>query len=143
MLPVLYLSSWLLTSFGSDFPLFFSSRVLDVVLTGTYPHAVLKVIAASISASISHKLAMWLANLKCMLCHRLAAYIAAALGGPALVLTFDVEAWLIKHIVLDAMLPAHTCHDAISLSDCALLPRPLAGLSVAGNHLPQTAALRD
>lgn len=44
VLPVLYLSSWLLTSFGSDFPLFFSSRVLDVVLTGSYPHAVLKVI---------------------------------------------------------------------------------------------------
>ncbi|KAL0035935.1 hypothetical protein WJX77_008299 [Trebouxia sp. C0004] len=43
VLPVLYLSSWLLTSFGSDFPLFFSSRVLDVVLTGSYPHAVLKV----------------------------------------------------------------------------------------------------
>ena len=43
VLPVLYLSSWLLTSFGSDFPLFFSSRVLDVVLTGSYPNAVLKV----------------------------------------------------------------------------------------------------
>ncbi|KAL0055234.1 hypothetical protein WJX82_009129 [Trebouxia sp. C0006] len=43
VLPVLYLSSWLLTSFGSDFPLFFSSRVLDVVLTGSYPHSVLKV----------------------------------------------------------------------------------------------------
>lgn len=43
VLPVLYLSSWLLTSFASDFPLFFSSRVLDVVLTGSYPHAVLKV----------------------------------------------------------------------------------------------------
>ena len=42
-LPVLYVSSWLLTSFGSDFPLFFSSRVLDVVLTGSYPHAMIKV----------------------------------------------------------------------------------------------------
>lgn len=41
-LPVLYVSSWLLTSFGSDFPLFFSSRVLDVVLTGSYPHAMIK-----------------------------------------------------------------------------------------------------
>lgn len=47
VLPVLYLSSWLLTSFGSDFPLFFSSRVLDVVLTGSYPDAVLKVTAHS------------------------------------------------------------------------------------------------
>lgn len=41
-LPVLYVSSWLLTSFGSDFPLFFSSRVLDVALTGSYPHAMIK-----------------------------------------------------------------------------------------------------
>ena len=54
VLPVLYLSSWLLTSFGSDFPLFFSSRVLDVVLTGSYPHAVLKVFKSDKPVQLLH-----------------------------------------------------------------------------------------
>ena len=32
-LPVLYVSAWLLTSFSADFPLYFASRVMDVVLS--------------------------------------------------------------------------------------------------------------
>lgn len=30
---VLYASSWLLTAFSADFPLFFSARVMDVILS--------------------------------------------------------------------------------------------------------------
>lgn len=43
VLPVLYASSWLLTGFASDFPLFFSSRVMDVILTDRYVEAMMKV----------------------------------------------------------------------------------------------------
>ena len=63
VLPVLYLSSWLLTSFASDFPLFFSSRVLDVVLTGSYPHAVLKV-------RLAHGSCLSFASVTCTPCLR-------------------------------------------------------------------------
>ena len=42
-MPVLYASSWLLTAFAADFPLFFSSRVMDVVLTDRYIDAIMKV----------------------------------------------------------------------------------------------------
>ena len=42
-LPVLFLSGWLLTSFASDFPLGFASRVMDVVLADSFPHGMMKV----------------------------------------------------------------------------------------------------
>ena len=42
-LPVLYASSWLLTAFASDFPLFFASRVMDVVLADCYLEPMMKV----------------------------------------------------------------------------------------------------
>ena len=41
-IPVLYASSWLLTAFAADFPLFFSSRVMDVVLTDRYLEPMMK-----------------------------------------------------------------------------------------------------
>lgn len=64
VLPVLYLSSWLLTSFASDFPLFFSSRVLDVVLTGSYPHAVLRV-SHHLQPHAYYGITLWLLLLLC------------------------------------------------------------------------------
>ena len=39
---MLYASSWLLTAFAADFPLFFSSRVMDVVLTDRYLEPMMK-----------------------------------------------------------------------------------------------------
>ena len=42
-LPVLYASSWLLTAFASDFPLFFASRVMDVILADCYLEPMMKV----------------------------------------------------------------------------------------------------
>ena len=42
-IPVLYASSWLLTAFASDFPIFFSSRVMDIILTDRYVVAIMKV----------------------------------------------------------------------------------------------------
>lgn len=42
-LPVLYASSWLLTAFSSDFPLFFSARVMDVILADCYLEPMMKV----------------------------------------------------------------------------------------------------
>ena len=41
-IPVLYASSWLLTAFAADFPLFFSSRIMDVVLTDRYLEPMMK-----------------------------------------------------------------------------------------------------
>ena len=43
VLPVLYASSWLLTAFSADFPLFWSSRVLDVIFTDCYIEPMMKV----------------------------------------------------------------------------------------------------
>lgn len=40
---MLYASSWLLTGFASDFPIFFSSRVMDIILTDRYVVAIMKV----------------------------------------------------------------------------------------------------
>ncbi len=42
-IPVLYASSWLLTAFASDFPVFFSSRVMDIILADRYLEAMMKV----------------------------------------------------------------------------------------------------
>lgn len=42
-IPVLYASSWLLTAFASDFPIFFASRVMDIILTDRYMVAIMKV----------------------------------------------------------------------------------------------------
>ncbi|KAK9836023.1 hypothetical protein WJX81_006680 [Elliptochloris bilobata] len=42
-LPVLYASSWLLTAFSADFPLFFSARVMDVILSDCYLMPIMKV----------------------------------------------------------------------------------------------------
>ena len=42
VLPVLYASSWLLTAFSADFPLFWSSRVMDVILTDCYIEPMMK-----------------------------------------------------------------------------------------------------
>lgn len=42
-IPVLYASSWLLTAFASDFPIFFSSRVMDIILADRYLEAMMKV----------------------------------------------------------------------------------------------------
>jgi Rab-GTPase-TBC domain len=42
-LPVLYMSSWLLTVFASAFPLSFASRVMDVLLTDSYSEPMMKV----------------------------------------------------------------------------------------------------
>ena len=42
-IPVLYASSWLLTAFASDFPIFFASRVMDIILTDRYVVAIMKV----------------------------------------------------------------------------------------------------
>lgn len=44
VLPVLYASSWLLTAFSADFPLFWSSRVMDVILTDCYIEPMMKVV---------------------------------------------------------------------------------------------------
>jgi hypothetical protein len=46
-IPVLYASSWLLTAFSSDFPIFFSSRVMDIILADRYLEAMMKVVANS------------------------------------------------------------------------------------------------
>ena len=43
-LPVLYASSWLLTSYASDFPLFFAARVMDVILADCYLEPMMKVL---------------------------------------------------------------------------------------------------
>eukprot|EP00891_Asterochloris_glomerata_P001902 jgi/Astpho2/1902/e_gw1.00038.307.1_t len=42
-LPVLYVSAWLLTSFSADFPLYFASRVMDVVLSDSVYEGGMKV----------------------------------------------------------------------------------------------------
>ena len=42
-LPVLYASSWLLTAYASDFPLFFAARVMDVILADCYIEPMMKV----------------------------------------------------------------------------------------------------
>ena len=42
-LPVLYASSWLLTAFASDMPLYFASRVMDCVLADCYLEPMMKV----------------------------------------------------------------------------------------------------
>ena len=42
-LPVLYVSAWLLTSFSADFPLYFASRVMDVVLNDSIYEGGMKV----------------------------------------------------------------------------------------------------
>lgn len=47
VLPVLYASAWLLTCFGSDFPIGFAARVLDVVMTDCYAAPMMKVGAAA------------------------------------------------------------------------------------------------
>ncbi len=39
---VLYASSWLLTAFSADFPLFFSARVMDVILCDCYLMPIMK-----------------------------------------------------------------------------------------------------
>ena len=49
VLPVLYASSWLLTAFSADFPLFWSSRVMDVVLTDCYIEPMMKVGSGHVS----------------------------------------------------------------------------------------------
>ena len=41
-IPVLYASSWLLTAFAADFPIFFASRIMDVVLTDRYLEPIMK-----------------------------------------------------------------------------------------------------
>lgn len=43
VVPVLYASAWLLTCFGSDFPIAFAARVLDVVITDCYAAPMMKV----------------------------------------------------------------------------------------------------
>ena len=48
-IPVLYASSWLLTAFASDFPIFFSSRVMDIILTDRYVVAIMKVCSSLLS----------------------------------------------------------------------------------------------
>ncbi len=47
-IPVLYASSWLLTAFASDFPIFFSSRVMDIILADRYLEAMMKVCLCAI-----------------------------------------------------------------------------------------------
>lgn len=42
-IPVLYASSWLLTAFASDFPIFFASRIMDIILTDRYVVSIMKV----------------------------------------------------------------------------------------------------
>ena len=39
---MLYASSWLLTAFSADFPLFFSARVMDVILSDCYDGPIMK-----------------------------------------------------------------------------------------------------
>ena len=41
--PMLFCSSWILTAFAADFPIFFSSRVMDVVLADRYLEPIMKV----------------------------------------------------------------------------------------------------
>jgi len=50
---VLYASSWLLTAFSADFPLFFSARVMDVILSDCYLMPIMKVRARARSRLIS------------------------------------------------------------------------------------------
>ena len=47
---MLYASSWLLTAFASDFPIFFSSRVMDIILTDRYVVAIMKVYSNMMSS---------------------------------------------------------------------------------------------
>ena len=42
-LPVLFVSSWLLTAFAADFPLSFTARVMDAILADSYVEPVMKV----------------------------------------------------------------------------------------------------
>ncbi|KAK9907622.1 hypothetical protein WJX75_007138 [Coccomyxa subellipsoidea] len=49
-IPVLYASSWLLTAFASDFPIFFSSRVMDIILADRYLEAMMKVVVGILKA---------------------------------------------------------------------------------------------
>ena len=41
-LPVLYVSSWLLTAFAADFPLSFAARIMDAILADSYVEPVMK-----------------------------------------------------------------------------------------------------
>lgn len=43
VLPVLYASSWLLTCFASEFPIKFAARIMDVLITDSYPAPLMKV----------------------------------------------------------------------------------------------------
>lgn len=42
-LPVLFVSSWLLTAFAADFPLSFTARIMDAILADSYVEPVMKV----------------------------------------------------------------------------------------------------
>ncbi|BDA47761.1 probable TBC1 domain family member 1 at N-terminal half [Coccomyxa sp. Obi] len=57
-IPVLYASSWLLTAFASDFPIFFSSRVMDIILADRYLEAMMKVVVGILKACEKRLLAM-------------------------------------------------------------------------------------
>lgn len=54
-IPVLYASSWLLTAFAADFPIFFASRVMDVVLTDRYLEPIMK----ARRACLTHRVRVW------------------------------------------------------------------------------------
>ena len=65
-IPVLYASSWLLTAFASDFPIFFASRVMDIILTDRYVVAIMKVCCCSLQKArhvskhcLCHMMAGW------------------------------------------------------------------------------------
>ena len=71
-IPVLYASSWLLTAFASDFPIFFASRVMDIILTDRYVVAIMKVLSRLKRQSLNPKLQPCIAHM--LLCATFSAW---------------------------------------------------------------------
>ena len=67
-LPVLYVSAWLLTSFSADFPLYFASRVMDVVLSDSVHEGGMKVRCLA-----AREIADWCFVVHCAACRLLLA----------------------------------------------------------------------
>ncbi|KAK9839167.1 hypothetical protein WJX74_010845 [Apatococcus lobatus] len=57
-LPVLFVSSWLLTAFAADFPLSFTARIMDAILADSYVEPVMKVVMGVLKACEDRLLAM-------------------------------------------------------------------------------------
>ena len=74
-LPVLYVSAWLLTSFSADFPLYFASRVMDVVLSDSVYEGGMKVRCLA-----AQKFVDWCSVVHCAACRLLLAVTEGPTG---------------------------------------------------------------